>query len=485
MTDLLLAHAYYIENDPLEQRIMRPYVPLGFLYVSAYLKRLGREVALFDATFRTPDEFRHELERTRPRLVGIYANIVTRPSVRIMIGMAKEMGLPVVVGGPDGFARKEAHVESGADFIVKGEGEATVAELVSALVDGGRPGDGFDIPGLSYVRDGKLVVGGERGKLPDLDSLPWPDRAAVDFTPYFDNWRRIHGETSMALITARGCPYSCAWCSRQVFGKSHRQRTPANVVDELAHVKERYRTDKLWISDDVLTMKRRWVLEFVDEVKRRDAAIPFEGVTRVNLLDEELVEALRSIGCFRLWFGAESGVQRIVDRMQKGYKVEQILKATRMAQAAGIQVGHFIMLGYPTETRADVLGTIDFLEASRPDHFGVAVAFPLEGTRFYEEVKDDIIEENVWTGRNMNRVSFKTRYPAAFYWFAVRLVGSEVPFRRLRREGVKSPRDAKRLLSLGARTAVCRAATWMLAQRFAHRLPAVEDGGSVAAPEPS
>ncbi|MFN7976246.1 MAG: radical SAM protein [Acidobacteriota bacterium] len=471
MTDLLLAHGYFLRNDPLEQRIMRPYVPLGFLYVSSYLKSRGFETAVFDATWRDLPDFRVQLRRLRPRAVGIYANIVTRPFVKEMIAASRAEGIPVVVGGPDGFARKEVHLESGADVIVKGEAELTLHELLGRIRDGARPGDELAMAGVTYRKPGgEIVVGPDRAKIEELDPLPWPDRAAVDLRPYFENWRRVHGETSLALITARGCPYSCAWCSRQVFGKSHRQRTPGNVVLEMLHLKEAYRPDKLWISDDVLTMKRRWVLDFVDEVKRRDAAIPFEGVTRVNLVDDEILGALRSIGCFRLWYGAESGVQRIVDRMQKGYKVERILAATREAQSHGIKVGHFIMLGYPTETRDDVLGTIRFLDESRPDHFGVAVAFPLEGTRFYEEVKDEIIEENVWTGRNMNRVSFRTRYPALFYWFAVRLVQSEVPFRRLRREGYASPRNLVRFLALGAKTATCRAATYVLAREFAHRV---------------
>jgi radical SAM superfamily enzyme YgiQ (UPF0313 family) len=301
----------------------------------------------------------------------------------------------------------------------------------------------------------------------EQDAHPWPDRGAVDLTPYFESWRRAHGETSLNLVTARGCPYSCSWCSRQVFGKSHRQRSPGNVVDEMLALKSAYRPDKLWISDDVLTMKRRWVLDFVAEVKRRDAAIPFEGVTRVNLLDEELIDALRSIGCFRLWYGAESGVQRIVDRMQKGYRVEQIVRATRMAQAAGIAVGYFIMLGYPTETRDDVLGTIAFLDEARPDLFGVSVAFPLEGTRFYEEVQDELVED---PGARYGSLGFRSRYPPSFYWYATRLVNAEVAFRRELRAGARGPRGLLRLLRLGTRTAAGRAATWLLAKRHAGRV---------------
>ena len=470
MTDILLAHAYYLKNDPLEQRVMRPYVPLGYLYLSAYLKREGFSTQVFDSTWKDPADFDRQLAETSPGVVGIYANIITRPYVAQMVAMAKARKLPVVLGGPDAFSRKEQHFESGADFVVKGEAELTLTELMRAIADGAQAGDELPIAGLAYRKDGETVVGPERTKLSDLDSLPWPDRESIDFTPYFENWRRVHGETGLNMITARGCPYSCAWCSRQVFGKSHRQRTPVNVVDEMLHIKEHYRPDKLWISDDVLTLKRKWVFEFVEEVKRRDAIIPFEGVTRVNLLDEEIIDALRSVECFRLWYGAESGVQRMVERMKKGYRVEQIVNATRLAQEAGIMVGHFIMLGYPSETRDDVLGTIDFLDESRPDLFGVSVAFPLEGTTFYEEVKNDIIEENVWTGRNMNKVSFRTRYPAVFYWFAVRLVTAEVPFRKLRRQGVTSPRDLWRYLALGTKTAVCRVATWILAREFAHRL---------------
>lgn len=469
MTDVLLAHAYYLRHDVLEQKVMRPYVPLGILYVSAFLKRAGYETAVFDATFREPSDFAEELRRRRPRTVGIYANIITRPWVGHMIRAAKDLGIPVVIGGPDGFARKEEHLDSGADAIVKGEGESTMAELLAAIRAGAR-GAELAIPGVTTRVDGALVVGPERTKVEELDSLPWPDREAVELEPYFAAWRRAHGETSLTMITARGCPYSCTWCSRQVFGKSHRRRSVQDVVSEMLHMKERYRPDRLWIADDVLTMKRPWVMEFVAEVRRRDAVIPFEAVTRANLLDDELVEALATTGCFRLWFGAESGVDKILRRMKRGYHAEQIVKATRSCQARGIAVGHFIMLGYPSETRDDVRGTIEFLDEARPDLFGISVAFPMPGTAFYQEVEDELVDETFFAEKTPNRVSYRSRYPALFYWLAVRWVQGEVALRKARRGAALSPRLLARIAALTAKSLALRGATWAVARSYAHRV---------------
>ena len=211
-----------------------------------------------------------------------------------------------------------------------------------------------------------------------------------------------------------------------VFGHTHRQRSPANVVDEMLMVKATYNPDIMWISDDVLTINRKWSMQFFDEVQRRGAQHPYECLSRVDLVDKDILAGLKKSGCFRIWYGAESGSQKVLDSMTKGTTIEQVREAARMTQQMGIQAGFFILLGYPEETTADIRKTIDLLKQTRPDVFGTSVAFPMKGTAFYERVQDRIFANENWSSRNQNKLLFKAKYSRLYYWFAVRWLVKEV-----------------------------------------------------------
>ncbi len=295
---------------------MKPYPPLGILYLSAYLKRAGFAVEVFDATFQDFADFRDVLERVQPRIVGLYANIITRANVFKLAEMAKENGVEhVVVGGPDASEWCDAYFQHGVDIIGINEGELTLEELVPRLLDRGREGL-EDVSGIIFNKDGFPFRTPPRPVVADLDTLPWPDRDVLQMDDYFDAWKSRHGESSVSLITARGCPFHCSWCSAEVFGHSHRQRSPKDVVDEMLMLRERYHPDIMWISDDVLTINRSWSLEFFAEVKQRNASHRFECLSRADLVDREILTGLRDSGCFRVWYGAESGSQKVLDSME-------------------------------------------------------------------------------------------------------------------------------------------------------------------------
>jgi radical SAM superfamily enzyme YgiQ (UPF0313 family) len=243
---------------------------------------------------------------------------------------------------------------------------------------------------------------------------------------YFKAWKSHHGESSVSLITARGCPFHCAWCSSEVFGHTHRQRSVKNVVDEMVMLKERYHPDIMWISDDVLTINKKWTHDFVREVKTRNAQHPYECLSRADLVDREMLQGLRETGCFRIWYGVESGSQKVLDSMRKGTTIRQVREAARMTQEAGMQAGFFILLGYPDETTADIRATIQLLKETRPDVVGTSVAFPIKGTEFYERVENRIIPDENWSSRNQNKLLFQGKYPRLYYWFAARWLVKEV-----------------------------------------------------------
>ncbi len=261
----------------------------------------------------------------------------------------------------------------------------------------------------------------------------------------------------MSLITARGCPFHCSWCSAEVFGHSHRQRSPEDVVDEMMMLKERYAPDIMWISDDVLTINREWSLAFFDEVQRRGAQHRFECLSRADLVDREILAGLKASGCFRIWYGAESGSQKVLDSMQKGTRVEQVREASRITQEMGMESGFFILLGYPEETTADIRLTIDLLKHTRPDVVGTSVAFPIKGTEFYERVQDRVIVDDNWTSRNQNKLLFKGKYPRLYYWFAIRWLVKEVAVARMWRQ---KSRPYHKIVVEGVKVVIARVGVW-------------------------
>ena len=259
MTDLLWTHGYFLSEDEKEQQIMKPYPPLGLLYLSAFLKAHGCDVEVFDSTFSDRQQLLQRLDASPPGIVGIYTNLMTRRSVLHILGAARERGWSVVLGGPEAANYPAEYLQAGADVIVVGEGEATLLELLAALKALG-PRNLYSVPGIVFMNDSREVTRTpERARLPDLDTLPFPDRDAIDHQQYLDVWRKHHGASSINLITARGCPYRCTWCSHSVYGYSHRRRSPAKVAEEVAWIVDRYNPDQLWYADDVFTISHPWL----------------------------------------------------------------------------------------------------------------------------------------------------------------------------------------------------------------------------------
>jgi radical SAM superfamily enzyme YgiQ (UPF0313 family) len=231
-------------------------------------------------------------------------------------------------------------------------------------------------------------------------------------------------------------------------------------------IKQKYNPDILWISDDVLTINRRWSLQFFEEVKRRGAAHPYECLSRVDLVDREILQGLKDSGCFRIWYGAESGSQQVLDSMKKGTTISQVREAARITQDLGIQAGFFILLGYPEETTADIRKTIDLLKEARPDVFGTSVAFPMKGTEFYERVAGRIIPNENWSSRNQNKLLFKAKFPRLYYWFAVRWLVKEVNVAKMWRQ---NRRPYGRILRESIKAAVARAGVFLMDLASIHR----------------
>jgi radical SAM superfamily enzyme YgiQ (UPF0313 family) len=438
---ILLTHCYFLEDDEKEQQIMRPYPPLGILYISGYLDVHGIENEVFDTTFSTKKAFRTYLVTHKPKLIGIYVNLMTKLNVLDTIRFIEE-NLPetiIILGGPEVRYSAENFLRYGADYIVIGEGEETMRELVNALVlVPAEIGDHISIqtvdkphltiPGIAFLEDSKFIQNPEREKIKDLNDLAIPNRKKIHLRQYLDTWKKFHGKNALSVSTMRGCPYTCKWCSRGVYGLSYRRRNPDKVVEELVQIKKDYNPDSLWFVDDVFTISHRWLTSFRDELVRQNILIPYECITRADRLSEDVILILKETGCFRVWIGAESGSQKVIDLMDRRVDVNQVRDMIKLTRQHGIEAGTFIMLGYPGETEEDIEETIRHLKDSNPDHFTITVAYPIKGTELYQEIEATQTTKLDWSTSTDRQVDFKRTYSRKYYDFAVKRVINEVNY---------------------------------------------------------
>ena len=435
--DILLTHGYFLCEDPHELSVMKPYPPLGILYISAYLKREGFDVAVFDSTFSSRFEFQATLESRHPPVVGIYCNLMTKFNVIEMVQSAKQAGAIVVLGGPEPSSYVDEYLAAGADVVVFGEGEKALADLLPRLATDG-PHKLAGVLGIAYkCEEGSIVCTPRRGQLPDLDSLPDPDREAIDVDRYVETWRTHHGMGSVSLICARGCPFKCEWCSHSVYGHTHRRRSPERVANEVEFLLDRYRPDQLWYADDVFTIHHPWFFQYAAELKRRSIRVPFECISRADRLNEDVIDRLAEMGCSRLWIGSESGSQRVLDAMRREVTIEQVQAMTHALKRRGIETGMFIMLGYEGEEITDLEATVDHLKKSAPDVFLTTVAYPIKGTEYHKKVDDRVLARADWRKRTDRDLGVKGRHSQRFYSFATRWMVGEVNLHRMLRDDKK------------------------------------------------
>jgi radical SAM superfamily enzyme YgiQ (UPF0313 family) len=414
---------------------MKPYPPLGILYISAHLKRAGVDVEVFDTTFTKPEDFAAMVREKQPPIVGIYCNMMTRQNVLEMVRISKNYGAMVIVGGPEPANYAREYLSTGVDVVVVGEGELTLTELVPHLDKHG-PFKMEQIRGIIYrSADDQIITTAPREQIQDLDEQPFPDRQAIDIKKYVEIWRTYHGKGAVSLITARGCPYKCKWCSHSVFGYTHRRRSPTNVADELAMILQTYQPDMVWYADDVFTINFRWLFAYQDELKRRNLYAPFETISREDRLDEKVVKTLAEMGCYRLWIGSESGSQHVLDAMERRTDAARVRDMTHLLQSHGIQAGMFIMLGYDGEKLEDIEETVDHLKAANPDVFLTTVAYPIKGTPYYQEVAERVIPLKSWEEGSDRDFTVAGRFSRRFYEYANRWMVNQVALHKARRNG--------------------------------------------------
>jgi anaerobic magnesium-protoporphyrin IX monomethyl ester cyclase len=446
MDKILFSHSYFMRFDPKQWETGQPYPPLATIGAAALLRENNFRVSLFDTMFvESPEAVIPRLTMERPDFFVLYDdgfNYLTkmcltnmREAAFRMIHLARSQGCVVIVSSSDSTDHYQEYLEKGADFVLLGEGEQTLLELVNSIRNGssgvnalrsgltaplisGSEQPGFAaIEGLAFLQNKLPLKTASRKVMKDLDSLPVAAWDLVDIPSYRDKWMKQHGYFSLNIGTTRGCPFKCNWCAKPIYGNRYHARTPQHVVKELKMLKERYQFDHIWFCDDIFGLRPGWVSEFADEVAAAQLHFTFKIQSRADLLlQENYVAALARAGCENSWMGAESGSQKILDAMDKGTTVEQIAAATRLLRHHGIRPSFFIQFGYPGETKDDIALTIRMINTLLPDSLGISVSYPLPGTVFYEKVKADLSGGKTnWTDSDELKIMFRNTYPPAFY----------------------------------------------------------------------
>jgi anaerobic magnesium-protoporphyrin IX monomethyl ester cyclase len=431
MSKILFTHSYFMRFDPKQWATGQPYPPIGTLYAAAVMRQEEHEVFFLDTMFAYgPEEVILPLQKHDPDFFVIYDdgfNYLTkmcltnmREAAFEMMKFAKQKGCTVIVSSSDATDHFEQYLQEGADFVIVGEAEHTLAELVKAVeekspVSGGQK-DFLTIPGLAYHCLGAVIKTVRRNVKKELDEIPFPAWDIIDIEPYRKTWLKHKGYFSLNMATTRGCPFKCNWCAKPIYGNRYNSRSPQNVITELKMLKERFAFDHIWFCDDIFGLRPGWVHEFASLVEKEQLDFTFKIQARADLLlQEEYVRDLARAGCENIWMGAESGSQKILDAMDKGTKVEQIFEATYLLRKNNIHPSFFIQFGYPGETKEDIVKTIDMIITLLPYEIGISVSYPLPGTLFYEKVKTQLQYKSNWTDSDELALMFRNTYAPAFY----------------------------------------------------------------------
>lgn len=393
MTDVALVYPYV---DPPRNKSIFRFPPLGLGYIAAHLRDEGHSVEIVDATFTGEDAAVAKARALKPRVIGVYSMFTMREaSLRFARALRNDCDL-LVAGGPLPTVEPETYLND-FDAAAVGEGEQTMLEIAR----GDRLGD---VDGLVYrERDGKQMRPGEEGGevvrnpprrvLKDLDAIPLPARDLFDNENYIRYYKRRGDPATTSAITSRGCPFACDFCSHPIFGESFRERSPRNMADEVEQILG-LGYGRVFFQDDCFTLTRGRVARFCDEVERRDLKFGWECLSRVDSMDEATAARMRAAGCDHVFFGLESGSDRVLKIMNKSATPEMGRRAVEAARAGGLKTGAFFIFGYPGDDTDSMLETLHFADSLPLDYLSFTYPYPIPGTPLYERVKDKMMEGN-------------------------------------------------------------------------------------------
>jgi len=362
-----------------------PFIPLGIGYLAAVLEKAGYTVDVIDcqALKFTPEQFRTELSKRNPDVVGVTATTLTYKSAAEMAKIAKEINpkCTTMIGGSHvSFWDENALKEYPQfDIIVRKEGEITIVELMQRI-EAGKPY--YDVVGTTCRKGSEIVKNPDRPYIQDLDSLPFPAHHLFPLEHL-----NKYGIVVFPVYTSRGCTYWCNFCSAvRMFGRGYRMRSPKSVVDELEFLVKNFHAQQFSFLDDAFSVNQDRVKEICLEIQKRNLKIKWDCETRVDMVTRELLQLMKDSGCIAVWLGIEAGSQMVLDAMGKGYTLQTIKKTFKTVEEVGLMTVASVVLGFPEETPETVRETTKFVQEVNPDDVGYYIATPYPGTPMRELV---------------------------------------------------------------------------------------------------
>lgn len=421
---VLFTHSYFLHFDPKQDNTNTPFPPLATIYAASLIRNNNYQVDLFDVQFcESAKEIESKIISFKPDVLVIYDdgfNYLTkmcltnmREAAWEMQAIAKKHNCKVIVSSSDATDHALEYLTKGADVIIAGEAEQTLLDVLDSyknelLLN--------KIAGIKYLHNNEVTETANRQVIRELDSLPKPTWDLIDIEKYKTRWLKHHGYFSLNFVTTRGCPYKCNWCAKPIYGNRYNAHSPKYIVELIKDTQAKFGYNHIWFADDIFGLKPNWVKEFNELLKKENISIKYKIQSRADLLlEDDTIKHLKESGCETVWMGAESGSQKILDAMDKGIKVEQIIESCKKLKAAQIKPALFIQFGYLDETLEDIAATIKMIKQTMPEDIGISVSYPLPGTGFYEKVKSELIQKSNWSDSDDLDLMFKNNYSKKFY----------------------------------------------------------------------
>ena len=365
--------------------------PLGLGYLKACLLKEGfKEVKVVDMGGLKVESMREVIHTESPEIVGITTFTEARHNALRAVAIAKEINprVKTILGGVHATVMYQQIMENypAVDIICRGESETTIVELFQALSNGD---DLRKVKGIVHRQDGEIVVTEEREKIRDLDALPFPNYDDLDLKKYKNVDGHWKGKSVAAIITSRGCPFSCSFCSSRSVWGNWRPRSISNVLDEIEWLVSQYGYELVNTADDIFTLNKARIKEFCQGILNRGLGIEWGAQTRADCVSLKMLELMREAGCQWLIFGVESGSPTILKNLNKKEKIEDVVNAFAWCKKVGIKAGFNVIIGAPGETKATIEETRNLIKKCRPTYLSTAILRVYPGTALWKQAQDE------------------------------------------------------------------------------------------------
>lgn len=383
--------------------------PLGIAYLQSILEKNNYEVKSIDMFNYSFKKCEKEIRKYDPDIVGISCFTNERANSFKLAEICKNINpdIKVIMGGPHAtFLSDQIISNFPVDFIVRNEGEVTILELIKTLEKGKNL---KNVLGITFRKNGKIFKNKDRPFIKNLDEIPFPEYRDFDLKNYFPkktdidiysplSISRFLDLRSLSIITSRGCPFNCQFCSTSRFwGGCWRFRSARNVVDEIELLYYKYKIKFFNFADDVFSINQKRVIEICKEIIKRKLDLFWSAATRVDFISKKMLEWMKKSNCIQVQYGVESGSPKILKNIKKQISINQIIRAFEISKKLGLMTHCFLIIGNPGENKQTINETIKLLDIIKPDSISPALPIIFPNTPLYElAMSKGLIDEKYW-----------------------------------------------------------------------------------------